>query len=387
MEPLVIIGTGLAGYSLAREFRKHDTERPMLMLTADDGAYYSKPMLSTALDKGQHPDDLVLADAAAMAAKLNADIRPLTRVTALDPGRQCLRTGQDDIRYGDLVLALGADPIRLALTGDAADDVLSVNDRNDYARLRQHLAGKQRVVILGGGLIGCEFANDLRRAGFEVTLVDLAATLLPRLLPPQAAAALQRGLEAVGVEVRLGRAAAAIDREQRDLCVTLDDGAQLHADVVLSAVGLRPRTNLAASAGLRVERGIVTDRHLRTSEPHIFALGDCAEVAGLNLPYVMPLMAAARALGATLAASDDGQAVRYPAMPVVVKTPDCPTVVCPPMAGGDDDAGEWHEQPRGDGVRALFQRDDGQVLGFALVGAEAVQDKQRLTAQLSPWLA
>lgn len=383
MEPLVVAGTGLAGYSLAREFRKRNVERPLYLITADDGASYSKPMLSTALDKDQDAASLVLADAAAMAARLNAEIRTETRITALDPARRCLRTGQDEVRYGQLVLALGADPIRLPLEGDGADDVLSINDRGDYARFRQRLAGRRQVTILGGGLIGCEFANDLRRAGFAVDLVDLAPALLPRLLPPQAAAALRRGLEAIGVRPHLGRAARAVHRADGRLRVTLDDSATLESDLVLSAVGLRPRTNLAASAGLRVERGIVTDRYLRTSDPHVFALGDCAEVEGLSLPYVMPLMAAARALAATLASDGEATAVRYPAMPVVVKTPDCPTVVSPPPAGT---AGEWQEQRLEDGVRALYQGPDGQLLGFALVGAGAVTEKQRLTAQLPPWL-
>ena len=382
MDPLVIVGTGLAGYSLAREFRKRDGATPLLMITADDGASYSKPMLSAALDKGQDADTLVIADAARMATKLGAEIRTATRVTALDTARRCLRTGADEVTYGRLALAVGADPIRLTIDGDAADQVLSVNDLRDYAHFCARLAGRNRVAILGGGLIGCEFANDLRRAGVEVDLIDLAPALLPRLLPPTAALALQRGLEAIGVRMHLQSSASAVSRSDGGVQLSLSDGGTLQADLVLSAVGLRPRTNLAASAGLRVERGIVTDRYLQTSAEDVYALGDCAEVNGLLLPFVMPLMAAARALAATL--GGEPTPVRYPAMPIVVKTPDCPTVISPPLPGTP---GQWQEWEAGDGVRALYTDDHGQVHGFALVGAGAVQEKQRLSATLAPWLA
>lgn len=382
MEPLVIVGTGLGGYSLARELRKRDADTPLVLLTADDGASYSKPMLSGALGKGQDADDLVLADAETMAVRLNADIRTHTRVTALDPARHCLRTGTGDLHYGRLVLALGADPIRPPLAGNRADGVLSINDRGDYARFRAALAPDTRVAILGAGLIGCEFANDLRRAGIEVHLIDPAPTVLSRLLPLHAATALQRGLESIGVQVHLDRCVSTADRHGAGVRLTLDAGPVVDADLVLSAVGLRPRITLAASAGLQVERGIVTDRYLRTSDEHIYALGDCAEVQGLSLPFVMPLMASARALGATL--GGEPTPVRYPAMPVIVKTPDCPTVVCPPPPGI---AGHWHEQQDGTGVRAWFRDPQNRLRGFALVGSGAVADKQRLSAQLESWLA
>lgn len=381
MKPLVIVGTGLSGYTLARELRKRDTTTPLLLISADDGASYSKPMLSAALDKGKSAETLVIASAEQMAATLPAEIRTHTRVTALDAARHCLRTGSDEVSYERLVLALGADPIRLALEGDAADAVLSVNDLGDYARFRRQLAGQGRVAILGAGLIGCEFANDLRRAGVAVELIDPAPSVLARLLPPRAAEALRVGLERIGVGLHLSRSAKRIEHQQDGVRLHLDDDTTLHADLVLSAVGLRPRTNLAASARLKVERGIVTDRFLRTSADDVYALGDCAEVDGLLLPFVMPLMAAARALAQTL--TGVATAVRYPAMPIAVKTPDFPVVVCPPPPGIE---GEWQEQSVGGSVRALFRDAAGQVRGFALAGPEVVGERQRLVAPLAPWL-
>ncbi len=143
---------------------------------------------------------------------------------------------------------------------------------------------------------------------------------------------------------------------------------------------MKPRVALAEAAGLAVQRGIVTDALLQTSAPGVYALGDCAEVAGHQLPYVMPIMQAARALAKTLAGTET--AVQYPAMPVVVKTPACPTVVCPPPPGVD---GGWEETITAEGVRALYRDTTGALRGYALVGA-ATTDKQALTKEIPPLL-
>jgi rubredoxin-NAD+ reductase len=156
-------------------------------------------------------------------------------------------------------------------------------------------------------------------------------------------------------------------------------GCALHGEV--SAVGLRPRIDLAAAAGLAVNRGVMVDRQLRTSHANIYALGDCAEVDGLNLLYVMPLMACARALAQTLVGQPT--AVRYGAMPVTVKTPVCPLVVSPPPRGLQ---GEWTVEGSGSDIKALYRDASGALLGYALTGA-AVQEKLALNKLLPALLA
>ncbi len=161
----------------------------------------------------------------------------------------------------------------------------------------------------------------------------------------------------------------------------LSDGSQLACDLVVSAVGLRPRTELAAEAGLEVKRGIVVDRLLQTSAAHVYALGDCAEVEGLNLLYVMPLMAGARALAKTLFGNPTF--VSYGPMPITVKTPACPVVVSLPAVGAE---GNWIVEAQGNDVKALYLGHQGQLLGYALTGA-AVQERMALNKQLPPVLA
>lgn len=375
--PLVILGTGLAGYTLAREFRKLDKETPLVIVSRDHAGFYSKPMLSNALAGKKTAATLVMKAADKMAAELNATIKPQAEVQGINTAARTLQlAGGETLAYRDLVLALGADPIRLPLQGDAADSVLSVNDLDDYARFTDRLEGVKTVAILGGGLIGCEFANDLLAREITPTVIDLADRALPRLLPPEASARLQARLEAAGAQFRFGVSVQAVARAARGLSVTLSDGSLLQADLVLSAIGLRPRTALAGAAGIAVNRGIVTNRLLATSAPNVHALGDCAEVAGHTLPYVMPIMQQARALAATLTGTPTP--VLYPAMPVLVKTPACPTVVCPPPL---DASGAWSVTLTDDACDARFMSGDGQLLGFALLGTVTAQ-RQALVGQV-----
>ncbi len=384
MKPVVILGSGLAGISVVRELRKLDAAKPVVIVTLDDGGFYSKPNLSNALAAGKNAVQLALTPREALAAQLKAEIRSRTRVTRLLPAEGAIETDGGRIEYEQLVLALGARPIRLPIKGDGAAAVLAVNNLADYAVFRERLMGRQRVAILGAGLIGCEFANDLRSAGIEVDVFDLAPLALGRLLPPQAAAFFRARLEAAGVRFHFDTSIVRIDCIDDGFRLTDKQGGSHLADLVLSAVGLRPETTLAQAAGLRVGRGIVVDRRLAsTNFPGVVALGDCAEVGGeggLVLPFVLPIMAAARALAKTLAGTPTD--VVYPAMPVVVKTPACPTAVCPPPAGTQ---GAWREEVTAEGVRALFEDVTGRPVGFALTGSAAAE-RQALGAAMPAWL-
>lgn len=378
---IVIVGSGLAGYTLAREVRKLDRDTPLTIVTGDDGRSYSKPMLSNAFAQGKDAFTLAFASAQQMARQLPARLITNSWISAIDTENRVVHLPSGPLPYAKLVLALGADPIRLPLDGDAAMDVLSVNDLTDYGTFRAAVEGKQRIAIMGAGLIGCEFANDLRQAGFSVDVIDPAPWPLGRLMPVPPAQALQKGLTALGVQWRLGTVVECVTRAEGEYALDLADGAQFRADAVLCAVGLRPRTELAEKAGLRIEHGIAVDRYLLSSKTDVYALGDCAQVEGLVLPYIMPIMCAARALAKTLCG--EPTPVSYPAMPVVVKTPAHPVVISPPAL---DAAGEWQCESVGEGVRALFRGPDGHLLGFALTG-ETTGERQALTRELPALLA
>ena len=192
---------------------------------------------------------------------------------------------------------------------------------------------------------------------------------------------LKHKLAALGVQWHLGTSVQSVDSDNGAYTLTLANGATLQADLVLSAVGLKPRTALAAAAGIKVNRGIVADRNLATSTPDVYTLGDCAEIEGLVMPYVMPIMHASRALAQTLAGKPT--AVSFPAMPVMVKTPACPTIVAPPAVGA---TGSWQVEATADGIKSLFNSAEGKLLGFALNGT-ATAERAKLAPQLPAVLA
>ena len=376
---IVVIGSGLAGYGLVRELRRKDEAVAITVLTSDGGEGYSKPMISTGYTKDLNADKLAAQSAEELAEQLNVTVRTRTRVAGIDTHLQTVHLeGGEALPYSELVLALGAELIRPPIGGDAAEDVLGVNDLDDYRRFQDLLAAKgaRKVAIIGAGLIGCEFTNDLLNGGFTVEAVDPMGWCLPTLLPEQSGRAVQAALEEKGATFHFGPLATEVNRAGEGYAVTLNNGDTIEADAVLCAVGVRPRTTLASDAGIEVNRGIVTDRQLRTNAPNVYAMGDCAEVAGHVLVYVAPLMAAARALAATLAGETTD--VSYPAMPVAIKTPACPVVVSPPAKDAD---GEWHFEGDAPDIKALFRSGAGELLGFALTG-QAVKERMALAKEL-----
>jgi rubredoxin---NAD+ reductase len=376
-DPIVIVGSGLAGYAVAREVRKIDKDVRLVMVTKERGDYYAKPGLSTAFAQRKGPADLVTTAAPEMSAQLDLTIMADTDVLSIDVERRRLRIPGDEIAYGRLVLALGADPVVLPLSGTGVPDVLAVNDLAGYANFRERVHGAKRVLVIGGGLIGCEFANDLLHAGITPVVVDRNALPLASLIPASAGTLVRDRLAAEGVEWRLGANVSTVDRHDVGYRVTLDSGEALDVDLVLSAVGLRPRTGLAKAAGLEVARGIVVDEFARTSAADIFALGDCAEHEGGVLSFVQPILVAARPLARTLLGSPTP--IEFPPMPVIIKTPAHPVVVQRPPAAVQ---GEWHLEESEGGLTLCFKDTSSAVHGFVLTG-ESTARRAAVTKRLA----
>ena len=385
-QPVVIVGAGLAAWTTARELRKLDAAVPIHIVTRDNGDFYAKPTLSNAFGQKRSPDQLVTTAAATMAQNLGVSLRAHTTVTSIDTAAQTLTLEQggksEVLAYRQLVLATGANPIRIPMQGDAAQAVQSVNHLDDFRRFHAELSALPSradgqpacVLVIGGGLIGCEFANDLVQAGYAVHVVDPASGPLAALLPVAAAEQLRQALQDVGVVWHWGVTVQTLEAANgaHRYVGTLSDGTSVAADAVLSAVGLRADTTLAAKAGLACGRGVLVDAQLQTSAPGVYALGDCAQYAGAGgrtLPYVMPIMHAARALAATLAGTPTD--LVFPLMPVAVKTPAWPiTVAAPPP----DMQGAWAQDPATesllDGGAWRFVDAHGAQRGFVLTGKQ-----------------
>ncbi|QEA38319.1 FAD-dependent oxidoreductase [Pistricoccus aurantiacus] len=382
-DPLIILGTGMAGLGLARQLRRRDPQRPITLITADSGDDYSKPLLSTGFAKGLTPERLASHSALGVADQLDAVVRTHTRVTAIDPRARHIELGAEILPYSDLVLALGAEPqAPFALPETLTDRVFTINDLDDYRAFYRALnrhSGSARVAILGAGLVGCEYANDLCGGGHEVVMIAPETAPLARLLPEPLGKALGEAFERTGIELHTRRLLERMEAGGDRIAVHLDDGQVLEADLVLMATGLAPRTGLAARAGLETSAaGIHVDRYLRTSAPGIHALGDVACVAGINAMYVQPLQASAKALAATL--SGEPTKVSYGPWPIIVKTPALPVVALPPA----QEPARWRLEGEAPNMTALAEDARGNLLGFALTG-DRVRRKVEL-ARASPAL-
>ncbi len=338
--PIVIIGSGLAAWSTVRELRKLEALssmalQPITLICADNGDFYAKPTLSNALAQKRTPAQLVTTPAAKMAETQNVTLVANTSIHKINAAARVVQTDKGDFSYDRLVLALGASPIRVPVDGDASDRILSVNSLTDFAIFHAKLEGSPKhVAIMGAGLIGCEFANDLVLGGHTASVVDPAPRALAALIDEGTSLELQAKLAPLGVTWHFGTAVSQAQQGLQGISVTLTNGKIFDADVVLSAIGLRPNVQLAKDAGLTTDRGIVVNELLQTSNEHIFALGDCAQYGFVSgkiqvLPYVMPVMHASRALASTLLGKP--QPVRFPAMPVRVKTPAHPITVASPV--------------------------------------------------------
>ena len=374
MEPVIIIGSGLAGYTLAKELRKLSDVK-IVLISEDDAAFYSKPMLSNAITKRKTPQELVNFTFEQMASQHKLEILPGHTVESIDTKDQQLTTQQGQkISYSKLVMAVGARPIRIF--DDDKSNIFSVNNLQQYAAFRNAIKDKKHIAIIGAGLIGCEFANDLADNGYKVDVVAAGDTPLDKLLPQQVALQLQDSLHNKGVQWHLKTTAESVIKNEGTTSLTLTNGNVLQADVVLSAIGLQANIELAQKTGLNTNRGIVVDNYCCTSNTNIYALGDCAEMNGKVLPFVMPVMTAARALAKTL--TGEPTRVHYPLMPIILKTPACPIVVCPPEL---TIAGQWQYEQSSDGIIARFVDEKDCIQGFCLTGSH-IAKKQVLLKEM-----
>ncbi|MBR9786677.1 MAG: FAD-dependent oxidoreductase [Vibrionaceae bacterium] len=373
-DPIVIIGSGHSGYQLASALRAQSANVPITVFTCDDGALYSKPALSNALAMGKSGDALQTESALEWECRLNIRVYAHTRVEHIDRENSTLHTSIGQYRYSRLVLATGASPIEIPIEGDRSY-VVSVNDLVDYRRFRTQLQGKKRIAILGDGLIGCEFANDLIESGFEVSVIGLGQWPMERMIPQQLGESLQNALSEGGVQWFLQDSIAKIEP-------MTDSGAELHltsgkkitADLVLSAVGLKPNVSLAEQAGLDIGRGIKVNQFAQTSDENIYSLGDCVETEQGWQPYIAPINQMIPSLAKSLLG--ELTPISLTPTPVIVKTPILPLTIFPAAPNAQ---GQWHIESQDEELTAAYYSVEGSMIGFALLG-------RKVQSLRSPWL-
>ncbi|MDP5366414.1 MAG: FAD-dependent oxidoreductase [Paracoccaceae bacterium] len=277
MMHVVVVGAGQAGSSLVAKLRNSGFDGSIALIGAEPVPPYQRPPLSKAYLLGDMALDRLFLRPESFYAEHRIDLRLNTRVTGIDRAARTLALNGEVMSYDHLVLATGSDPRRLpASIGGALDGVFVVRDLADVDAMAPHVVQGKRALIVGGGYIGLEAAAVAAKRGLEVTLVEMADRILQRVAAPETSDFFRALHQGHGVTIREGIGLDRLLGEGHVTGARLSDGTELAVDLVIVGVGITPATALAEAAGLEIENGIKVDAQGRTSDPAIWAAGDCA---------------------------------------------------------------------------------------------------------------
>jgi 3-phenylpropionate/trans-cinnamate dioxygenase ferredoxin reductase subunit len=275
---IAILGSGAAAVSAAESLRELGFEEELCLFGSEPAAPYERPALSKQFLTEQQVEPPPLLSPGALADR-GIRLESGAEVVSIDAGNRALATARGErVGYDRLLLATGAEPRRLDLPGSRLAGIHYLRELHDARELRAALRPGRRIVIVGGGVIGLEVAASARRLGCAVTVIEVAPQLMGRIVPGELAGVIADLHRARGVTIRTGTRPVAFEGTERVRGVALEDGEVVGADAVVVGIGVVPRTELAARAGLAIDNGVLVDEHFRSSDPHIFAAGDVARV-------------------------------------------------------------------------------------------------------------
>jgi len=367
-ERLVVIGNGMAGCRAVEEVLKRDPERyEIAIFGAEPRVNYNRIMLSPVLAGEKSFADIVINDEAwylGNAITLHAG----RAVTGVDlEGRKVVAEGGLEVPYDRLILATGSDPFRLPLPGIDLKGVVTFRDLDDVEAMVA-ASGKQgaRAVVIGGGLLGLEAAYGLARRGMAATVVHLMDVLMERQLDESAGFLLREALLERGVETVMGAHSEEIVGENGQVTgLKLKDGRVLPCELLVMAVGIKPNASLAKAAGLAVNRGVVVDDAMRTSDPAVFAVGECAEHRGNCYGLVAPIWDMCRSLAQSL--TDGEGAYEGSVLSTRLKVSGVDVFSAGKFSGGEG-CEDIVFRDAGRGVYKRVVIEDGKLVGSVLFG-------------------
>jgi len=283
---VIIVGNGVAGVSVAKELRAREPDTAklsILILARERHHYYSRIRLPEAFDPAGPSAEALALYKPSWYAERSIEVRLDANVAAIDrQGKTVSLDTGAQLPYDALILASGSSPARPELPGVYLPGVSAVREFDDALTVRASVAANpEAAVVIGGGLLGLEAARHLELSGVrKVTVLEAAPRLLPRQLDAAGAGVLASALAGLGIETRVAVKVSGFEGRTRVESVALEGGEGLPAGTAIISMGVRPRIGLAQAAGLKTARGIVVDDYLRTSDPSVYALGDCAEYRG-----------------------------------------------------------------------------------------------------------
>ena len=369
-QKLVVIGNGMAGCRAVQEVLKRDPDRyDITIFGAEPRVNYDRIMLSPVLAGEKAFADIVINDKA-WYAEHGIVLHTGVKVEAVDRQAGIVRAaGGLAAPYDRLILAVGSDPIRLPLPGADLAGVVTFRDFDDVEAMISAARPGAKAVVIGGGLLGIEAAYGLSKRGMQATVVHLMDVLMERQLDASAGLLLTEALAAKGVETVLeAQSEEIVGVDGKVSGLRLKDGRVLPCDLLVMAVGIRPATALARAAGLEVNRGVVVDDTLRTSDPAIYAIGECVEHRGLCYGLVAPIWEMCRTLGEAL--TDGAATYKGSALSTRLKVSGVDVFSAGKHLGGEG-CEDIVFRDAGRGVYKRIVLEDGKVAGAVLFGDAA----------------
>ncbi len=365
-ERLVVIGAGMAsGRVLEHLFELCPGRYEVTLFGSEPRGNYNRIMLSPVLSGEKTYEDIVTHDDA-WYGENGVNCRFGETVMRIVPEQKVVVTENGITPYDKLIVATGSDPFIIPVPGHDLPGVMAYRDLDDTNRMIEVSSRPgARAVVIGGGLLGLEAAAGLRLRGMEVTVIHLMGHLMERQLDPAAGYLLRKELVGRGIKVICSASTKEITGDGKVEAVKLEDGTEIPADIVVMAVGIRPKVALAKEAGLELGRGIKVDDQLRTSDPDIFAVGECVEHNGMVYGLVAPLYDQARVLARTLA--DEHDAYRGSQISTKLKVTGVDL-----FSAGDFAEGEEREEivfrDPGRGIYKRLVIEDNRIVGAVMYG-------------------
>src|SRR5579863_8619124 len=366
-EKLVIVGNGMApGRMLEHLIERAPGRYAVTIFNAEPRVNYDRIMLSPVLS-GEKAFEEIIIHGDGWYIKNDIMLYKGHKIVAIDRAAKTVTSDHGVMEtYDKLVIATGSSPIVIPVPGRELAGVLTYRDLDDVNAMLLAAQSRAKAVVIGGGLLGLEAAAGLKNRGIDVSIVHLMPTLMERQLDPAASYLLQRAIEERGIKVFTSANTKKILGERKVQGVELEDGTIIPATLVVMAVGIRPNAQLGRDAGLAVNRGIVVDRGMRTSDPDVFALGECVEVDGRVYGLVAPLYEMARVAAAQLT-GDSNAGFLHNDTPTKLKVTGIDLFSVGDFAEGDDRQ-EIVLRDAGAGVYKRVILKDDRIIGAVLYG-------------------
>lgn len=384
MTTYLIIGNGIAANTAAENIRKSDRDGTILMFTREKYCFYYIPALPEYLAGEKQVQNITIHNEA-WYKQNNIILHLETDIIAVDPAKKMV-TAQDGrtFKYDKLLLATGGYSFVPPIKGLPAEGVFSLRTLDDANTIKERAKQAEKMVLIGGGLLGLEAGNGLRKLGIEVCVVEFMTRLLPRQMDEEGAALLRKQMEKMGFRFYLGAKTQDIARENSGLVVNLEGGEKIAADMVLVSAGVRPEVTLAKSLGLEIDKGVKVDDTMKTGIDDIYAAGDLIEHHGRFYGIWPASMEQGRAAGLSMAGKETKYEGTVPANSLKVVGIDLVA------AGEIDTEGKFEAIVRKDEAGNVYRKivlQDNKIIGTILfgniIGSEAIQQAIRTKKDVS----